>query len=94
MLWWRAWQPIPVFLPGESPGTEDPGGLQSMGLQRVRHDWATKHGIEKAEGSNKHIIFSFEFLLWNIIICHYSLWENKCLILTFPSRSSETIQEE
>ena len=29
------------ILPGESPWTEDPGGLQSMGLQRVRHDWAT-----------------------------------------------------
>ena len=24
------------------PSTEEPGGLQSMGLQRVRHDWATK----------------------------------------------------
>ena len=23
----RAWQPTPVFLPGESPGTEEPGGL-------------------------------------------------------------------
>ena len=28
----------PVFLPGESPWTEEPGRLQSMGLQRVRHD--------------------------------------------------------
>ena len=28
---WRAWQPIPVFLPGESPRTEEPGELQSMG---------------------------------------------------------------
>ena len=27
----RAWQPTPVFLPGESPWTEEPGGLQSMG---------------------------------------------------------------
>ena len=25
------------------PWTEEPGGLQSMGSQRVRHDWATKH---------------------------------------------------
>ena len=25
------------FLPGESPWTEEPGELQSMGLQRVRH---------------------------------------------------------
>ena len=23
------------------PGTEEPGGLQSVGSQRVRHDWVT-----------------------------------------------------
>ena len=38
--WRRAWQPTPVFLPGESLWTEEPGGLQSMGLQRVGHNWA------------------------------------------------------
>ena len=32
--WRRAWQPTPVFLPGESPWTEDPAGLQSMGSQK------------------------------------------------------------
>ena len=26
----------------EIPWTEEPGGLQSMGSQRVRHEWATK----------------------------------------------------
>ena len=35
----RAWQPGPVFLPGESPWTEEPGGLQSMGSQTIRHAW-------------------------------------------------------
>ena len=35
----RAWQPTPVFLPGESPWTEEPGGLQSMGWQRVGHEF-------------------------------------------------------
>ena len=35
----RAWQPTPVFLPGESPWTEEPGGLQSRASQRVRQDW-------------------------------------------------------
>ena len=30
--------PTPVLLPGESPQTEEPGGLQSMGSQRVGHD--------------------------------------------------------
>ena len=34
--WRRAWQPAPVFLPGE--WTEEPGGLQSIGLHRVRQD--------------------------------------------------------
>ena len=38
--WRRKWQPTPVFLPRESPWTEEPTGLQSMGLQRVRHDRA------------------------------------------------------
>ena len=36
--WRRAWQPTPVFLPGESPWTEETGGLQSIGSQRVRQD--------------------------------------------------------
>ena len=31
--WRKAWQPTPVFLLGESPWTEEPGRLQSMGLQ-------------------------------------------------------------
>ena len=29
--WRRAWQSTPLFLPRESPWTEEPGGLQSMG---------------------------------------------------------------
>ena len=29
--------------PWRIPWTEEPGGLQSMGSQRVRHHWATKH---------------------------------------------------
>ena len=39
--WRRAWQPTPVFLPGEPAWTEEPGRLQSMGSQRGRHDWMT-----------------------------------------------------
>ena len=30
--WRTAWQPTPVFLPGEPPWTEEPGSLQSMGF--------------------------------------------------------------
>ena len=32
----RTWQPTPVFLPGDSPRTEEPGG-------KGWHSWATKH---------------------------------------------------
>ena len=31
------------ILAWKTPWTEEPGGLQSMGLQRVRHDWPTEH---------------------------------------------------
>ena len=37
--WRRAWQPTPVFLPGESPWTEEPGRLRSIGSQRARYNW-------------------------------------------------------
>ena len=37
--WRRAWQPTPLFLPGESLWREEPGRWQ--GSQRVGHDWAT-----------------------------------------------------
>ena len=59
-LWWevgrehwsRQWQPTPVFLPGKIPWTEEPGGLQSMSLQRVVHDWATEHA-RREQGCEK-----------------------------------------
>ena len=41
--WSRKCQSTPVFLPGKILWTEDPGGLQSMGSQRVWHDWACIH---------------------------------------------------
>ena len=34
-------QPIPVFLPGESPWTEEPDVLQSVGSKRVNMTEAT-----------------------------------------------------
>ena len=41
ILWRKEWQPTPGFLPGEIPWTEEPGGQQPVGSQRVRCDWAT-----------------------------------------------------
>ena len=33
--WRRAWQPTPVFLPGESPWTEEPGGHSPWGCTEL-----------------------------------------------------------
>ena len=33
---------IPVFLPGTSPWTEEPGGLQYMGHKKIGHGLVTK----------------------------------------------------
>ena len=43
IVWKRKWQPSPVFLPGK--WTEGPGGLQSMGLQRVAQVSGTEHTL-------------------------------------------------
>ena len=40
--WRRKWEPPSEFLHGKSHGQE-PSGLQSMGLQRVRRNWAHTH---------------------------------------------------
>ena len=40
IIWRRKWHSTPVFLPGESPWTEEPGVLWSMELHGVRHDWS------------------------------------------------------
>ena len=42
--WSRTREPTPVFLPGEPSWPEDPGGLQSIGSQRVRPNWAHTEG--------------------------------------------------
>ena len=51
------------------PRTEEPGGPQSMGSQRVRHDWMTEHacrymacyvllqGIFLTQGLNSHPLY-------------------------------------
>ena len=45
------------------PWTEDPGGLQSMGSQRVRHDGASE------QASNIKIYSSHERDFWFCCVC-------------------------
>ena len=50
--WRRKWQSAPVFML-EIPWTKEPGGLQPTGLQRVRHNLATK----QLTNTNVHYFF-------------------------------------
>ena len=79
--WKTAWQPIPVFLSGESPWTEEPGGLQSMGSQRVRHDWATKHKHMFLENlyswNSKERIWSF----WSLVYIYIHIYVCVCVCI-------------
>ena len=45
--------PTPVFLPGEFPWTEEPGGLQSIGSQRVGQDWSNL-AMHLNDGESQH----------------------------------------
>ena len=50
--WRKKWQPTPILLPGESHGHEEPRRLQSVGSQRVGHNWGTK-ALQVKEGGRR-----------------------------------------
>ena len=79
MPWKKAWQPTPVFLPRESPGTEDPGGLQSIVMQRLGHDWInlvrTRAVLHDGPLSTRHVKILFTLFnglkVFIVKMCHW-----------------------
>ena len=85
----RKWQPTPVFLPGKILWTEEPGGLQSMGTQRVRHNLAIEYALilylKRHQHTQGHVDFLLCYLLrvllfyglylglWSIL-SHFCVW--------------------
>ena len=65
--WRRKWKPIPVFLPGQSPWTEEPSGLQSMELQRVTTEVAQ-------DGYNDTIINIFFLLCSSMVLYTFQIF--------------------
>ena len=61
----RTWQPgNPLCIPAwKIPRTEEPGGLQSLGSQRVGHWWINTHTVLHFRGSNICIVCFFYFLV-------------------------------
>ena len=60
----------------KTPWTEEPGGLHSMGLKRVRRDWAHRHMlivIGLQQSSKPPFCLSFSRLLWLFgVFCSYT----------------------
>ena len=64
---------LPSILAWRIPRTEEPGGLQSMGSQRLRHDWAHTRAH-----THTHIKFDMETIIsenpglpFCVIVIHY-----------------------
>ena len=59
LYWRRKWQPTLVFLPGEPCEWRNLGGLPSMGLHRVGHNWndlACMYALEKEIATHPSIL--------------------------------------
>ena len=52
-------QPTLIFLPGESPWTEEPSRLQSMGSQRVRHNWSNSARMHSTGTTIQYSILTY-----------------------------------
>ena len=79
----KVWQPMSVFLPGESLWTEEPGGLKSIGLYRAGQDWSDLAGVQAHTCRHIHryypvlsgLLFPWlDWVLWRLRTCHRLLW--------------------
>ena len=75
----------PVFLPRESPWTEEPGRLQSMGSQRVGRDWVTKRGTA-------HPRLVFEWVSQSLWFGEHT--EICCALCRGPQHVLRTLEED
>lgn len=89
--------PLRVFLSGECPGTEKPGGLQPMGSQSVKHNWVFTHTriqccLEQIFKNN----FYFIFLHWNTVSLLYIKYscEFWSAVLQFGKKAKCSFLEE
>ena len=64
--WRREWQPHFNILAWKIPWTEEPGGLQSKGLQRVGHNWATEQAPKLIQ---KSAAIQVRFLTSRFVFC-------------------------
>ena len=68
-----------------NPWTEEPGGLQSVGSQRVEHHWATKYSTAQFQETRKeiqlytHTYICIHFIFFSLIVYYRILRIGPCL---------------
>ena len=62
----------PSILAWETPRTEEPGGLLSMGSERVRHDCVTKHACTLTSVHKRHLSISLPTYLFIYLLAPLS----------------------
>ena len=80
--WRRAWQPTPVFLPGESHGQREPGGLRSMEEQK---SWTWLSNLAR---HSTHMAHGLPF--WKRLLCVFNAYRNSsmmCLLFNYKDLS-------
>ena len=62
------------------PWTEEPGGLQSTGSQRVRHDWLTKHSMATTKPAHDVISWTgpLPIIYWETAKGKAVFWGPEC----------------
>ena len=85
--WRSGWRPTLVFLPGESPWTEEPGGLQSKESQRVKHIWsnlAQQHGNSTFNNLRNYQTVSSKFCIPISMYEGFSFFTNSTFATVHP----------
>ena len=71
------------------PWTEEPGGLQSMGSQRVRHDWATDTHRHTHTDTHTHTeLLAYMFLRTKLMCSKWRKEGIQCVYMIKPIRNS------
>ena len=79
--WRRKWQPTPVFLPGKFHGQRRLA-LQSIGLQRVRHDSAIEHTWDNWSSDGCGRADDHEYYSNDLLVNYYN--STKWILLLLP----------
>ena len=86
--WSRKQQPTPVFLPGEIPWMEEPGGLQSIGLQRIGHGWSDLALLSRTAANMDSTQIALVHQVWEISRPAFAELRNRLLLLLCSDSSS------